>query len=562
MRRRVAGALATVAVAALAAPAAQASGERHTGRWLVVLERPGHARSPEAVDRLLDRTGARRAGPGAPGLGVLTLRGPQRAIARLRRDPAVKGISREWMRRLRRVPNDPAVGAPEDQYNVAAGTPIQWALVRQGFPAAWDVTTGTEARVAVLDTGVDASHPELAGKILSAESIDGSDPRVDRNGHGTHVAGLACASTDDGVGVAGAGWGCRLHIVKLGVDVTGSVPDEDIVRGLELAMAHSPHAISMSFGGGPDSAALGAAIQAAYDRGIVLVAAASNENEVGRQGAPASMLQPGDGANLDAGRGLVVTAADFEDTRAGTGSGPGISIAAYGFYDETRGPPGLISTYPGAFTLRDVRLCSPVTLPDCSRRDIAGSNAYAYLQGTSMATPQVSALAALIGALNPHLTTAEKIRIVKETARRAAGWTPDLGWGILDAGRAVDVARRVDRLAPSSRVRVGNRRGRRVRLRFRMSDPGAERGLVPTGITRLVLYGGRAGKPARMLRRYRARRGVVIRLRPGRWRLYTQAADAAGNVEARPRRADAWVRVKRRAGPAAGRPRRAPASSA
>jgi serine protease len=545
MRRRLAGALATVAVAALAAPVAQASAGRHTDRLLVVLERPGQARAPEAVDRLLDRTGTRRAGPGAPGLGVLTLRGSRGAIARLRRDPAVERVSREWVRKLRRVPSDPALAAPEDQYNVAAGTPIQWTLQRHGFPAAWDVTTGAEARVAVLDSGIDASHPELAGKILTAESIDGSNPRVDTNGHGTHVAGLACASTDDGVGVAGAGWGCGLHVVKLGVDVAGRVPDEDIVRGLELAIAHTPHAINMSFGGGPDSAALGAAIQAAYDKGIVLVAAASNDNGDGRQGAPASMLQPGDGENLDAGRGLVVTAADFEDTRAGTGYGSGISLAAYGAYDETRGPPGLISTYPGAFTLRDVRSCSPITLPGCSRRDIAGSNSYAYLEGTSMATAHVTALAALIGALNPHLTTAEKIRIVKETARRAAGWTPDLGWGILDAGRAVDVARRVDRLTPSSRVRVAKRRGRRVRLRFRMSDPGAERGLVPSGVTRLELYGRRAGKPARRLRRYRARRGVVIRLRPGRWRLYTTATDAAGNVELSPRRPDARVRVRK-----------------
>jgi serine protease len=545
MRRRLAGALATVAVAALTAPVAQASAGRHTDRWLAVLERPGQARSSEGVARLLDRTGTRRAGPGAPGLGVLTLTGPRGAIARLRRDPAVQSVSREWMRRLRRVPNDPALAAPEDQYNVAAGTPIQWALARHGFPAAWDVTTGAEARVAVLDTGVDASHPELAGKILTAESIDGSDPRVDTNGHGTHVAGLACASTDDGVGVAGAGWGCRLHVVKLGVEVTGRVPDEDIVRGLELAIAHSPHAINMSFGGGPDSAALGAAIQAAYDKGIVLVAAASNNSDE-RQGAPASMLQPGDGENLDAGRGLVVTAADFEDTRAGTGSGSGISLAAYGFYDETRGPPGLISTYPTPLTPRDLRSCAAVAKPDCNRRDIAGANTYAYIQGTSMATPHVTALAALIGALNPYLTAAEKIRIVKETARRAAGWTPDLGWGILDAGRAADVARRVDRLSPSSRVRVAKRRGRRVRLRFRMSDPGAERGLVPSGVTRLELYGRRAGKPVRRLRRYRARRGVVIRLRPGRWRLYTKAADAAGNVELSPPRPDARVRVKKR----------------
>jgi serine protease len=221
-----------------------------------------------------------------------------------------------------------------------------------------------------------------------------------------------------------------------------------------------------------------------------------------------------------------------------------VSLAAYGFYDETRGAPGLISTYPGPLTLRDMR-CTPMVLPNCPRRDLGGTNSYAYLEGTSMAAPHVSALAALVGALNPHLTAAEKIRLLKETARRSGGWTPDLGWGILDAGRAVDVARRVDRLSPSSRVRVSKRRGRRVRLRFRTRDPGAERGLVPSGVTRLELYGRRAGKRVKRLRRYRARRGVVIRLRPGRWRLYTKAADAAGNVEVPPRRPDARVRVKR-----------------
>jgi subtilisin family serine protease len=541
----VAVALAVVTAVALAAPAAQAADGRHTGRWLVVLERPAQARSAAAVERLLDRTGTRRAGPGAPGLGVLTVRGPRRAIARLRRDPAVKRVSREWLRELRRVPNDPAVAAAETEYAVAPGTVVQWPLLRAGFPAAWDITTGAEARVAVLDTGVDGSHPELAGKILTAESVDGSDPRVDRDGHGTHVAGLACASTDDGAGVAGAGWGCRLHIVKLGADLTGGIPDGDIVRGLQLAIAHAPHAINMSFGGGPYSAALDAAVQAAYDRGIVLVAAASNEDEES-QGAPASLLQPGNAPNLDAGRGLVVTATDYEDSVAGTGRGAGISLAAYGFYDETRGPPGLISTFPGAFTLRDLRTCMPVERPDCSRRDFGGANAYAYLEGTSMAAPQVTAVAALIGALNPHLTVAEKIRIVKDTARRSGRWTPDLGWGILDAGHALDAARRVDRLTPTSRVRVTKRRGRRVRLRFLTRDPGAERGLVPSGVTRVVLYGRRGGKPVRKLRRYRARRGVVIRLRPGRWRLFTRAADAAGNVELSPRRPDSRVRVRQR----------------
>src|ERR687896_542585 len=296
MRRRLAGALAAILAIACAAPAANAAPARSTDRWLAVLERPADARSPELVANLLERFGLERAGPGAPSLGVVTLRGPLAAVERLRSNPAVAGVSREWLRDLRRVPNDPAVGSPEGEYAVPPGTPIQWALARQGFPAAWDVTTGAAARVAILDTGIDAGHPELGGKVETAESVDAGDPRADSDGHGSHVSGLACAGTDDGRGVAGAGWGCRLHVVKLGSDLTGGIPDETIVRGLEVAIGHAPHAIGMSFGGGPDSAALDAAIQAAYDRGIVPVAAASNGADED-QGAPASQLQPGDAAD-------------------------------------------------------------------------------------------------------------------------------------------------------------------------------------------------------------------------------------------------------------------------
>jgi serine protease len=545
MPRRLAGALAIVATLALAAPAAQADIARPTDRWLVVMEQTRTARSASLLHAVTARAGVQRAGPGAARLGIVTVRGPRAAIRRLRRDPAVAAVSREWVRELRRVPDDPALATPEQQFAVPAGTPIQWALARQRFPAAWDVTTGAAARVAILDTGVDATHPELAGKIISAETVGTADPASDPDGHGTHVAGLACAATDNRRGVAGAGWGCRLHVVKLGINADGGIRDETIVRGLELAMARNPHAIAMAFGGGPDSAALDAAIQAAYDRGIVLVAAAANDGEGEAQGAPASQLQPGNASDIDAGRGLVVTAADFSNTRAGTGRGSQISLAAYGFFDETRGPPGLISTFPAQATLRDVPDCMLPTMPGCNRRTI-DDGSYAYLEGTSMATPQVAALAALVGALNPHLTIAEKLRLIKETARGSGAWNPELGWGILDAGAAVDAARRVDRTAPSSRVRAVRRRGRKVRLALRAVDRPGLPGLLPSRVKWIELYGRRGRRPARRLRRVRNRRAITVRLRRGLWRLHTRARDAAGNAEPPPARPDARLRVRPR----------------
>jgi serine protease len=543
-RMRRAGVIAAV-VLALAPPASAAP--HPTGRWLVTFEEGGRASAA-----VLARAGVRRAGPGAPRLRVATVTGSRAVLRRLRRVPGVAAVEREWARELRAVPNDPAPAFAEDEFAVPPGTPLQWALAREGFPAAWDVTTGAGARVAVIDTGIDGTHPDLAGKVASADAAGATDPQSDPDGHGTHVSGLACAATNNGIGIAGAGWDCGLAVVKLGTDPAGGIRDEQIVQGIQLAIQRGAHAVNMSFGGGPPSAALDTAIQAAFDRGIVLVAAASND-PVADQGAPASQLQPGDAPSLDAGRGLVVTSADFFDTRAGTGFGPQVSLAAYGFYDETQGPPGVISTYPGPAVARDVPACMPVLLPSCPRRAIGGDRRYAYLQGTSMATPQVTALAAMVGALNPFLGATDKLRVLKQTARSpAGGWTGDLGWGIVDAGRAVDTARRIDRVAPASaasaRRRQRPRRGRRralVRVRWSGSDPAGAPALLPSGVASADLHLRRGSGRDRRVRAGLAPGLLRLRLRPGVYRLYTRAVDAAGNREAAPARADVRLVVRR-----------------
>jgi subtilisin family serine protease len=442
------------------------------------------------------------------------------------------------------MPNDPALTA--QQADAPPGTPVEWWLGRSGFPAAWDVTTGAGALVGIIDSGIDGGHPQLAPKIAAAEQFGGvGGPGSDEDGHGTHVSGLACAATEDGSAVAGAGWDCRILMMK-----TPLLRDEDIINGIFRAVALGADAINMSFGGGEPTSAIQSAIDFAFQRNVVLVAAASND-PVTDQGSPASQLQPNDAPQIESGLGLVVTAVDFGDLQAGTGRGPQISLAAYGFFDGTApfaGPIGLLSTYPPSTTGE----VPPVVVCVC-RTDFAGDPRYAYLEGTSMAAPQVTATAAMIGELNPLLTAAEKIRLIKETARRSDGWRSDIGWGILDAGRAVDAARRIDKTAPASRAdarrAVRTRRGRRrARLRVRLEgvDPSPTPALLPSGIASFDLFQKRGRGRFRRVRQGVQGSSVLLRLRPGVYRFFTRATDAAGNSEAAPGGADVRVAVRRR----------------
>ena len=252
----------------------------------------------------------------------------------------------------------------------------------------------------------------------------------------------------------------------------------------------------------------------------------------------------------------MVTGVDFTDSQAGTGTGGQISLAAYGFFDGTApftGPAGMLSTYP-ATTQGEV---PPLITCSC-REEFNGDSRYAYLEGTSMAAPQVTATAAMIGKLNPFLTASQKIRHHQGDRAPLRRLDADLGWGVLDAGRAVDAARRVDTKAPESNAsspkRRRVRRGRRARVRISVggSDEAGAPGLVASGVDSFDLYMKR-GKGA--FRRVRAGIGAgsqTLRLRPGVYRFYSRAIDAAGNREPEPGSADSRTRCARGSAGSAG----------
>ncbi|WP_183408135.1 S8 family serine peptidase, partial [Nocardioides pocheonensis] len=183
----------------------------------------------------------------------------------LRADPRVESVEADRVRAVEGTPDDPAYGD-------------QWALPKIGWDQAFGtVVPGGTATVAVLDTGVDPSD-DLTGKLVpGASMLAGSDTTADPNGHGTAMATIVAAKTDNGVGTAGVAYsGVSVMPVKvLGADGTGQ--DSDIVAGVVYAADHGADVILMSFSNPGRSDALQAAVDYAWSKGAVLVAATGND---------------------------------------------------------------------------------------------------------------------------------------------------------------------------------------------------------------------------------------------------------------------------------------------
>jgi subtilisin family serine protease len=548
-------ALLAAALVLVIAPPARAD-DAATGRLLVTLH-PGAA--PRAAAAVAAAAGAPRVDLAVPRLRLVAVRPARgrslRALAaRLRADPRVALVEVEHRARLRYDPNDPALTATETAPGTVPGIPVEWWAGRSGFQRAWDVSRGDGAVVAVIDSGADTSHPDLVDRVAGAASFDGGDPGsvADDIGHGTHVASLACGAGDNGVGLAGAGLHCKLLIVK------SDLSDASVAGAIVWSVDHGADAINMSFGTDPGvrpSHAVRNAIDYAVAHRVVLAAAAADEH-VAEQGYPADLLQPtGTGRNVDAGKGLSVTAADAFDRRASfAGHGSQISLAAYGAYDGTgaTGPPGIFGAFTTATNQLEIGGIGVPPRPPCACRTIfAGDSRYAYLKGTSMATPMVAATGALMRHLNPDLPALEIVRLIKQTARRPAGvWTGKLGWGILDAGAALVAAAADDRRAPVSRVASLPARTRRRTVTVRWSGTdAAPPGIRASGISRYELWRSTDGGRSKRLFTTRGTARRIALRRGGRYAFYTVAIDHAGNRESPPARADARIdRVARASG--------------
>jgi subtilisin family serine protease len=188
----------------------------------------------------------------------------QAAVAKLAHNPHVAFAERDATVSTESVPNDP-------------WWPNEWGPVRVHAAQAWDTTTGSPSVVvAVLDSGVDASQPDLQGALVAGKDIvnNDADP-ADDNGHGTYVAGIVGARSNNGLGVTSYCWSCSVMPVKvLGADGTGAM--SNVASGITWAADHGARVVNMSLGSTSASSTLAAAVSYAQGEGVVLVASAGN----------------------------------------------------------------------------------------------------------------------------------------------------------------------------------------------------------------------------------------------------------------------------------------------
>jgi len=330
------------------------------------------------------------------------------------------------------VRNLPGVLYAEPNYRVQAfgepndpGFGKQWGHAQINSVEAWDVSTGSsEVVVAVIDSGVDLNHPDLAGKLVPGyDFVDNDASPRDTNGHGTFVAGIAAAQTNNGLGVAGMSWGARIMPLRV-LNSNGSGTTADIIEAVNWAVAHGADIINMSFGNYQYSAIFEEALASAHKAGVLLVAAAGNDG-IHAPTYPVSYPHVlGVGATDRNGKRAAYSNVSVNvDVMAPGGTGSGC-----------QDPDGIYSTFP-TYT---------VALSANCPKD------YAYMKGTSFAAPAVAGLAAILRGLSPELGPAEVSQVITSTAVSMGG--PFLyGYGRVDALAAVQevaVPRDVPQLLP------------------------------------------------------------------------------------------------------------------
>ena len=314
-----------------------------------------------------------------PGLAA---RVPTGALDELRKNPAIAYIE-----------PDAVVYALEQR--------VPWGISRIGAPSAWSFSTGGDVKVAILDTGVQHDHPDLAANVKGGISVVGDENSTDNadwndgHGHGTHVAGIVAAVNND-VGVVGSAPAAWLYGVKVLSD-SGEGPVSDVIEGIDWSVQNGMQVLNLSLGTDVHVSAFEDACDQACEAGLLLVAAAGNKKEA----EPPYLSYP---AAYDS---VIAVASTNSNDQAPSSSNSGsfVELAAPGV--------SIYSTYKGS--------------------------TYATFSGTSMAAPHVSGTAALVWARKPSLANVQVRSILQQTAEDLGPTGRDTvyGYGLVRADEAV-----------------------------------------------------------------------------------------------------------------------------
>jgi serine protease len=522
------------------------------GRWHALRDR-----SQAILDQVAQRDGL-TVESRVPEVGMLSVKlgpgGLPALRATLADDPRVESVSPDLPVQLRATPNDYAFTHLD--VHAPAGDFGQWNLIKEGAPKAWDLSNGIGAEVAMVDSGADGTHPDLAKRIGGGAAFGASSPLTDTLGHGTHTAGLACGDSNNGFGIASMGFKCNLFIEK----IQDGGPCSNVIAAITNAANRLSDVISMSIGGCDNS--ISGALSYALNKGSVLVAAGDNTPTPNPDtNYPAQWIQPeGTGPQAGFNRGLVVTAAKYDGTRASFAqSTTGVSVGAFGAASDTvtGGQQGILSTFPANQTDFDTGVF--LGEPPCQcRTTVNGSNNFAYLVGTSMATPQVSGVAALIRAAKPNIAPDKVAHLIKATASNCGTYVNGLGWGLIRADQAVAAALDKDITPPTSHIKSAKpahtagaaaARGRKlINLRIKRDDPAGQNcaGKLPvSGVKKVLVFASaNGGRYHRIAKTKKSKVGFHAR-RGRRYTFFSIAVDHAGNREAAPGLADATIRIHR-----------------
>jgi hypothetical protein len=327
------------------------------------------------------------------GLSVHRLRVPAAALETVERalsqHPDV-----EFVERNRRLPH---ALVPND-----ASYPSQYHLPAISAPQAWDITRGASTIViAILDTGVDPGHPDLASKLVPGFNFyNGNTDTADVFGHGTAVAGTAAAIGNNDIGVASVAWQVGIMPIRVS-DANGYAYSSTLANGLTYAADHGARVMNMSFAGVAASNTITNAANYARSRGAVVVAAAGNCGCFDSTPPNAAMIS--------------VAATDAGDNLA--------SFSSQGNHVDVAAPGVAIFT-------------------------TARGGGYGSVSGTSFSSPIVAGVVALMMSVNPALAPSDLESMLKSTAddRGAPGYDTGFGYGRVNAFRAVAAAR--DTIAP------------------------------------------------------------------------------------------------------------------